>query len=66
MRLGFRYSSPTDGLGLLDIVDAMENSTWRAGVTTLWNASVDDTASTYFHATHDNTRLCKTRLDMYT
>jgi hypothetical protein len=55
----WRHSYPTNGSGLLDDADAMGISTWRAGVTALWTASVDDTASsTYdFHATHGKTNL---------
>jgi hypothetical protein len=55
----FRHSFPTAGLGLLVLANAMDNSTWRAGIAALWNASVDDTASTYFLATHGKTSLCK-------
>jgi hypothetical protein len=65
-KLDFQHSSSIDGLGLLAVTNAMVRSTWRAGIAALWNASVDDTASTYFHATHRKTGLCKTRLRMYT
>jgi hypothetical protein len=65
-RSPFCYSSPTYGSGLLAVDDAVVRSTWRAGAVTIWNTFVDDTASTYFHATHGKTRLCKTRLHMYT
>jgi hypothetical protein len=45
----------------------MGSSTWRAGTTILWIASVQDTASTYdFHTTHGKTSLCKNRLRMFT
>jgi hypothetical protein len=58
-RSAFRHSSPTDGPGLLADADAMGSSTRRVGATTLWNTSVNDTALTYFHATHGKTSLCK-------
>jgi hypothetical protein len=65
-RSAFQHSSPTAGSGLLAIADVVESFTRRAGITALWNASVDDIASTYFHATLGKTSLCKTRLRMYT
>jgi hypothetical protein len=65
-RSSFRHSSPIAGSGLLAITDAMGSSTRRVGVTALWKAFMDDTTSTYFHATHSKTNLCKTRLRMYT
>jgi hypothetical protein len=65
-RSAFRHSSPIDRSGLLAVADAVGSSTCRAGTTALWIASVDDTASTYFHTTHSKPRLCKTRLRMYT
>jgi hypothetical protein len=55
----FQHSSPTTGSGLLVITNAVGSSTWRADVTTLWNASMDETASTYFLGTHGKTTLCK-------
>jgi hypothetical protein len=44
---------------LLAAADTMGTSTWRASATTLWNASTDDIALTYFLATHDKTSLYK-------
>jgi hypothetical protein len=55
----FQHSSPTVGSGLLATADAMGNSTWRVGIITLCNASVEDIVSTYFLATHGKTNLCK-------
>jgi hypothetical protein len=55
----FWHSSPTPRLGLLVVTDDVGSSTWRVGVVTLWNASVDDAASTYFLATRGKTSLCK-------
>jgi hypothetical protein len=55
----FHHSSPTVGSGLLVVADVVGSSTWRAGVVALWNASVDDTASTYFVATHSKIWFCK-------
>jgi hypothetical protein len=66
-RSAFWHSSPTDGLGLLAIVDAVGSSICRIGAATLWIASVEDTASTYdFHVTHSKTIFCKNRLHMFT
>jgi hypothetical protein len=55
---------PTTGPGLLAIADAMGSFTWRAGATTHWIASMDDTTSTYFLATHGKTSLCKFDLNI--
>jgi hypothetical protein len=41
------------------LADAVGSSTWTVGIVGLWNASVDNTASTYFLATHSKTSLCK-------
>jgi hypothetical protein len=66
-RSAFWHSSPIDGSEVLAITDVMGSSTWRAGATTLWIASVEDTtALTYdFHATHDKTSLCKNRFRIF-
>jgi hypothetical protein len=55
----FQHSSPTAGSELLAVADVMDTSTWRAGAAALWNASVDDTTSTYFLITHDKISLWK-------
>jgi hypothetical protein len=55
----FQHSSPRVGSGLLVVADAVGTSTWRESVDALWNASVDDTAPTYFLTTHGKTSLCK-------
>jgi hypothetical protein len=55
----FHHSSPIVRLGLSAAADAVVSSTWTAGAAALWNASVDDTTSTYFLATHNLTCLCK-------
>jgi hypothetical protein len=62
----FRHSSPIDEPGLLAVTDTVGSSTWMTGIVALWNASVNGTASTYFHAIHGKARLCKIRLCMYT
>jgi hypothetical protein len=54
----FQHSS-TVGSGLLVTTDVVGSSTLRTCTTTLWNASVDDTALTYFLSTHEKTSLCK-------
>jgi hypothetical protein len=56
-RSTWRHSSPIDGSRVLVDVDAMGISTWRAGTTTLWIASIEETAaSTYdFLMTHGKT-----------
>jgi hypothetical protein len=51
----FQHSSRTSGLGLLAAIDIMGSFTWRTGAATLLNASVDDTTSIYFLATHGKT-----------
>jgi hypothetical protein len=55
----FCHSSLTTESGLLVVVDIVGSSTWSAGATALWNASMYDTASTYFLATHGKRSLCK-------
>jgi hypothetical protein len=67
-RSAFRHSSPTDGLGVLAIADAMGIFTWRAVAAALWIASVEDTAAlTYdFDDTHSKTSLYKNRFCMFT
>jgi hypothetical protein len=55
----FEHSSLTTGSELLAAANVMGTSTWRAGATSLWNASVDDIPSTYFLTTHGKTSLCK-------
>jgi hypothetical protein len=55
----FQHYSPTVRSGLLAVVDVVGSSTWKASAATVWNASVDDTASTYFLTTHSKTSLCK-------
>jgi hypothetical protein len=57
--LVFRHSSPIAGSGLLAVANAMGISIWRVGAATLWNAFMDDNASTSFLATHGKTSLCK-------
>jgi hypothetical protein len=58
---------PPDGPWLLAVTDVLGSSTWRAGVTAIWIASVEDTASIYdFHGTYGKTRLCKNRLHIFT
>jgi hypothetical protein len=52
-------------LGLLAIANVVGSSTWRAGATDLWIASVEDTTSTYFHTTNGKTSLYKNRLRMF-
>jgi hypothetical protein len=54
----FKHSSPTAGSGVLADGDAMGIATWRASIATLWNATMDDTALTYFLTTHNKTSLC--------
>jgi hypothetical protein len=58
-RSAWRPSYPTDGSELLVTAATVGVSTWRAGVVTLWIASVEDNAaSTYdFHATHGKTNM---------
>jgi hypothetical protein len=58
-RSSFWHSSPINGSGLLTDADAVESSTWRAGVAALGMASVEDT-------THGKISLCKNRLHMFT
>jgi hypothetical protein len=67
-RSAFRHSSPIDESGVLVITNTVGRSTWRAGATALWIASVEDTAAlTYdFHSTHGKTSLCKNRFRMFT
>jgi hypothetical protein len=67
-RSGWRHSSPTDGLGVLAVANAVGISTWRAGATALWITSIEDNAAlTYdFHATHGKTSLCKNWFRMFT
>jgi hypothetical protein len=55
----FQHSSSIVGSGLLATVNVVGSSSWMASATALWNASVDDTASTYLLATHGKTSLCK-------
>jgi hypothetical protein len=56
---------PHTGSGVL--ADIMGISTWRAGVATLWSASIEDTAAlTYdFHITHNRTNVIMSKSVLY-